>query len=67
MLKYRDNSNPRFNVGDQVKVTFPGAYRGKDGPVMEIVEHRGDFVWRYRVRFADGKTLSFFEFDLEKA
>jgi hypothetical protein len=55
--------NPRFNIGDQVKVTFPGSHRGKGGFVTTIID-RGDFVWRYRVHLYDDETIIFFDFEL---
>jgi len=32
--------------------------------VKQVIGHKGDYVYRYRVRFADGKTAIFFEFEL---
>ena len=33
---------------------------------MEVIQpHAGDGVYRYRVRFADGTTATFFGFELE--
>ncbi len=32
---------------------------------MEIIEPSGDFVYRYRVRFADGTSVAFFGFELD--
>ena len=57
---------PRLHVDDRVTVTFPGMFRGKDGCVIQVTGHRGDHVYRYRVRFADGQTAMFFEFELRK-
>ena len=57
---------PRFTVGDQIVVTSPGIHRDKDGLVIEVIEPRsGDLVYRYRVRFTDGKATTFFGFELE--
>ena len=57
---------PRFKAGDHIAVTGPGIHRDKDGLVIEIIEPRsGDLVYRYRVRFADGKLATFFGFELE--
>src|SRR5215813_4931668 len=44
---------PRFKVGDQVIVTIPGTYRNKVAVVTEVLNHWGDYVYRYRVQFAD--------------
>ena len=48
-------------------VAFPGMFHGKEGCVIQVIEHKGDHVYRYRVRFADEKTAMFFEFELRKA
>ena len=56
---------PRFKIGDGVVITGPGLHRDKYGFVMEIVEPSGDFVYRYRVRFADGTSATFFGFELD--
>ena len=58
------NLEPKFRLGEQVSVTFPGIYRGKEGLVMEVMEHHGDFVHRYRIRFDDSTVATFFEFEL---
>ena len=56
-----------FQVDDRVTVAFPGMFHGKEGCVIQVIEHKGDHVYRYRVRFADEKTAMFFEFELRKA
>jgi len=56
---------PRFKIGDGVVIICPGTYHYKYGFVMEIVEPSGDFVYRYRVRFADGTSSTFFGFELD--
>jgi len=56
----------RFKVGDPVVVTGPGVHRNKNGFVMQVIEpSAGDFVYRYRVRFPDGTSVTFFGFELE--
>jgi hypothetical protein len=57
---------PAFEIGDRVRITFPGIHRGKEGFVMDIVDHRGDYVYRYRIRFHDGETANLFEFELQR-
>jgi len=58
------NRTPRFKIGDRVTIAFPSHYRGQHGFVLEVVDHKGDFIYRYRVRLADGATATFFEFEL---
>jgi hypothetical protein len=58
------SNRPAFSIGERVTVTFPGAHRGKHGLVMDVVDHKGDFVFRYRVRLQDGDAATFFEFEL---
>ena len=53
-----------FQVDDRVTVAFPGMFRDQEGFVKQVIGHKGDYVYRYRVRFADGKTAIFFEFEL---
>lgn len=56
---------PLFTSGDDVVVTGPGTHRHQQGTVTEIIEpSAGDFVYRYRVRLADGTIASFFGFEL---
>ena len=57
---------PRFNPGDPVIVTGPSVYRNRRGFVAEVIEPRaGDFVYRYRVRFSDSSSETFFGFELQ--
>ena len=60
-----DNLIPRFQVGDRVTVTLMDIYRGRDGIVTEVIEHKGDYVYRYLVRFTDGSAATFFAFELK--
>jgi hypothetical protein len=62
-----DEGGPHFSAGSRVTVIFPGVHRGKEGLVIEIVEHKGDFVYRYRVGLTTGDTATFFEFELAPA
>jgi len=55
----------RFNVGDRVAVTGPGVHRGKQGSIIQVLDHRGDFVYRYQVRFDDETLATFFGFELD--
>ena len=59
------NPEPRFKAGDQVIVTGLGSHRGKDGVIREVLNHWGDFVYRYRVDFGDGTPTVFFGFELK--
>lgn len=56
---------PRFQVGDSVTVTLMGPHQGKEGVVTQIIEHKGDYVYRYRVGFAGGNSATFFAFELK--
>lgn len=59
---------PRFQVGDQVQAIGPGnAHRGKRGVVVEVIGPAADLVYRYRVRFLDGTSETFFGFELQSA
>ena len=61
-------TGPRFKVGDRVTVVTPGIHRDKHGIVVETIQPKaGDFVYRYRVRFQDGSSGSFFGFELGMA
>ena len=57
---------PIFKLGDRVVVTVPGVHRDRHGGVTEIVKPRAGDVYRYRVRFTDGTTATFFGFELER-
>jgi len=61
MMANPDNM-PRFRVTDRVTVTVPCSYRGKQG-LVELVQQRNHHC-RYRVRFPDGNTAIFAEFEL---
>ena len=65
MVNVYQPRKPRFVLGDRVVVVGPGIYRDKWGFVMEVNEGSGDFVYRYRVRFKDGTSGTFFGFELE--
>ena len=57
--------NPQFKVSDPVIVVGPGVSLDKAGFVMEVIKPTtGDFVYRYRVRFTDGASATFFGFEL---
>jgi hypothetical protein len=56
---------PVFKSGDDIVVAGPGDHRHQHGTVVEIIEPlAGDFVYRYRVRLADGTLVTFFGFEL---
>jgi hypothetical protein len=56
---------PLFNLGDRVIVTVTGVHRDRNGIVVEVITPRAGDVYRYRVRFTDGTTGTFFGFELE--
>jgi hypothetical protein len=56
---------PQFQVGDRVRVINPGIDKGKQGIVIEVSGHTGDFVYRYDVRFADGTSKRYFGFEID--
>jgi len=58
------NRTPQFGVGDQVRILIPGLDKGKQGMVIELIGHAGDFVYRYEVRFGDGTTKRYFGFEI---
>ena len=59
------NPAPRFQIGDLVTLTMLGPYQDKQGLITQIIEHKGDYVYRYRVRFADGNAATMFGFELK--
>lgn len=56
---------PQFKVGDKVVVLTPSAERGKEGSVVHVTDHIGDFVHRYDVGFADGTIKRYFGFEID--
>ena len=56
---------PRFQMGQHVLVIGPGMHRHKNGTVIQVLEHSGDYVYRFRVRLSDGITALFFGFELK--
>jgi len=56
---------PRFKVGDEVIVVGLGSYKGKEGVVVHVTGHSGDFVHRYEVQLSDGTVTRFFGFELD--
>ena len=56
----------RFKLGDPVVIIVPGVHRERHGMVMEVIAPRAGDVYRYRVRFTDGTTATFFGFELLK-
>ncbi|HEY2382678.1 MAG TPA: DUF1918 domain-containing protein [Terriglobia bacterium] len=63
MLRNPQEQRPKFKAGDRVVVVGPGVHRERRGIVAEV-RHSGDYVYRYRVRFADGASEQFFGFEL---
>ena len=56
---------PRFKIGDEVIVVGLGSYKGKEGVVVHVTGHSGDFGHRYEVRLSDGTVTRFFGFELD--
>jgi hypothetical protein len=56
---------PQFRVDDKVIVVSPVSDKGKQGLVIQVIGHTGDFVYRYDVRFADGTSKRFFGFEID--
>jgi len=61
-----DPPAPRFKVGDQVTFVGTGSQKGKQGPVIEVIEGHVDFVHRYNVQLDDGSLIRCFGFELER-
>jgi hypothetical protein len=56
---------PKFKVSDYVAVTGPSPYRDKVGVVTEVLQPTaGDYGYKYRVRFRDRTSATFFGFEL---
>jgi hypothetical protein len=58
---------PRFKVGDRVHAIGPtvGLRAYKTGTVTEILGLNENAIFRYRVRFEDETSDTFFGFELE--
>jgi hypothetical protein len=56
---------PQFKVGDKVFVAISGPERGKQGVVVHVTDHAGDFVHRYDVGFPDGTLKRYFGFEID--
>jgi len=63
----RFGRTPQFKVGDRVFVAISGPERGKEGMVIHVTDHAGDFVHRYDVGFSDGTLKRYFGFEIEVA
>ncbi len=55
---------PRFKIGHRVTIAFPSHYWGHHGFILEVIDHKGNFIYRYHVRLTDGETATIFEFEL---
>jgi hypothetical protein len=55
---------PRFQLRDHVLVTVAGIHRNRPAVVVEVIQPRAGDVYRYKVRFPDGTTATFFGFEL---
>ena len=58
-------SIPHFKVGDRVAVIIAGPERGKEGVVIHVTDHAGDFVHRYDVGFPEGTVRRYFGFEID--
>jgi hypothetical protein len=60
---------PRFRVGERVRIVGPSVREGKEntGEVIELISSSENAILRYRVRFSDDSSESFFGFELESA
>jgi len=56
---------PRFKVGDQIILVGPGYHNGMYGEVAGVIESSFDQIYRYCVRFSDGRSATFFGFELQ--
>jgi hypothetical protein len=55
---------PRFNLGDHIVVTVSGMHRNRQGSVIEIIAPRAGDIYRYRARFKNKTTATFYGFEL---
>jgi hypothetical protein len=55
---------PQFAVDDKVVILSPGVDKGKQGTVVQVIRHLGDFVYRYEVLLADGTSKRYFSFEI---
>ena len=55
---------PRFKVGDQIILVGPGYHNGMYGEVAGVIESSFDQIYRYCVRFSDGRSAPFFSYEL---
>jgi hypothetical protein len=58
-------SRPRFKVGDRITLVSPGFHNGQQGNVVAVIEGSFDNVHRYHVGFSDGRSATFFGFELQ--
>ena len=56
---------PQYKVGDKVFVAMSGPERGREGVVIHVTDHAGDFVHRYDVGFSDGTLKRYFGFEID--
>ena len=63
---YEPVKAPRFEQGNRVLAVAPtNPHRGKQGVIVEVIEPRGDNIYRYVVRFADETSDTLFGFELQ--
>jgi hypothetical protein len=55
---------PQFAVDDKVMIVSPGVNKEKQGTVIQVIGHAGDFVYRYDILFADGTSKRYFSFEM---
>jgi hypothetical protein len=61
----RSSRAPQFKIGDRIIVIGPGANKGKQGVVVQVIGHTGDYVYRYDIRFDDSTSGRCFGFEID--
>jgi hypothetical protein len=51
-------------LGDRIVVTVTGTHRNRQGLVIEVIAPRSGDIYRYRARFRNSTTATFFGFEL---
>jgi hypothetical protein len=57
----------RFNIGDRVRSVGPSARSRQEniGTVTDVIVSAENVIYRYRVKFSDGGSETFYGFELE--
>ena len=63
----RSKRTPQFRIGDNVVIVGPGVDKGKQGVIVRLIDHTGDFVYRYDIRFKDETMGRYFGFEIDFA